>query len=111
MCYHSSTELRESERQEVRFSFSQLGDKEPLLDFTLNQSETEQQFEEDVFRGFCNEEYEREGNVCLKNVNKHSGSSLSSHYHNNIISAFYVGSGKSRMNLTDETPVQSATPQ
>lgn len=81
MYYHSKIELRQRERQEVRFSFKELADKEPMLDFTLNQSETEQQFEEDVFRGFCNEEYEREGNVCLKFLNKHSGGSLSSHYH------------------------------
>lgn len=72
MCYHSKTEVGEHARQEVRFSFNQPVDKEPMFDFTLYQSETEQQFEEDVFRSFCNEEYEREGNVYLKLLNKHN---------------------------------------
>ncbi|XP_063761431.1 uncharacterized protein LOC134879077 isoform X1 [Eleginops maclovinus] len=35
-------------------------DEEAVLDFTLNQSETEQQFEADVFRGFSTEECEGE---------------------------------------------------
>lgn len=81
VCYHSKMEIRQDARQDVRFSFSQPAVDEPILDFTLNQLETEPQFEEDVFRGFFNDEYKREGNVCLKFLNKHIDSSLSSHHH------------------------------
>lgn len=59
ICYHSKA--RGLERHQVTFSLNQAGDKERVLDFTLNQSESEQQFEEDVFRGFSNEEYDRDG--------------------------------------------------
>uniref|UniRef100_A0A3Q1I3R8 Uncharacterized protein n=1 Tax=Anabas testudineus TaxID=64144 RepID=A0A3Q1I3R8_ANATE len=78
-------EIRQDARQDVRFSFSQPAVDEPILDFTLNQLETEQQFEEDVFRGFFNDEYKRE--------------------------AKYVGRAKSKIYLKDETPIKSATPQ
>lgn len=63
ICYHSIS--RDRTRHEVTFSLDQAGDKEPMLDFTLNQSESEQQFVEDVFRGFSNEEYDRDGKYCL----------------------------------------------
>lgn len=33
-----------------------------MLDFILNQPETEEQFEEEVFGGFSNKEYNGEGN-------------------------------------------------
>lgn len=39
----------------------------------LEMVEKEQQFKEDVFRGFCSEEYEREGSIRLEIVNKRSG--------------------------------------
>lgn len=45
-----------------------------MLDFMLRQSETEQQIEDDVFRGFSNEEYEGGGDACLKIINTHNGS-------------------------------------
>ncbi|XP_042367701.1 uncharacterized protein LOC121961706 [Plectropomus leopardus] len=57
----ANTDARNQTRHEVTFSLSQPADKEPMLDFTLNQSETEQQFEEDYFRGFRSEQREREG--------------------------------------------------
>ncbi|KAM7378051.1 hypothetical protein PAMA_013109 [Pampus argenteus] len=60
-------EARDSARHEVPFSLNQAGDKEPSLDFTLNQAESEQQFEEDVFRGFSNEEYDRD--ACFEHNN------------------------------------------
>lgn len=37
-----------------------------MLDFTLDQSETEQHIEEDVFRGFNTGECERDGEYCFK---------------------------------------------
>ncbi|XP_042259383.1 uncharacterized protein LOC121890857 isoform X2 [Thunnus maccoyii] len=76
---------RDRARREVTFSLNQAGDKDPILDFTLNQSESEQQFEEDVFRGFSNEEYDRE--------------------------ASHFGSAKTRLYLKEETPVKSSAPQ
>ncbi|XP_026182095.1 uncharacterized protein redic1 isoform X2 [Mastacembelus armatus] len=77
--------VRGSGRPEVRFSLSQPEDKEPILDLKLNQSETEHQFEEDVFSGFSNDVCERE--------------------------AFNLGSAKSKIYLQDETPVRPLTPQ
>ena len=56
MCYHSNTDNRNCARQEVTFSLDQPEDREQMLDFTFNQSETEPQIEEDVFRGFSAEE-------------------------------------------------------
>ncbi|KAK2883172.1 hypothetical protein Q8A73_022105 [Channa argus] len=79
------TEIREHARHKVSFSLSQSEVKECAFDFMLDQSETEQQFEEDVFRGFSNEEYEGE--------------------------AFYLGTAKSKIYLKDETSVKSSTPQ
>ncbi|XP_037617238.1 uncharacterized protein LOC119483197 [Sebastes umbrosus] len=80
-----NTEAGDQARREVIFSLNQPEDKEPLLDFTLNQSETERQFEGDVFRGFSTEECERKG----------------SHF----------GSGTSKIYLKDETPATSSAPQ
>nr|XP_020456920.1 uncharacterized protein C12orf40 homolog isoform X2 [Monopterus albus] len=54
------TEVRGSGGHEVRFAFNQPEDNEPMLDFMLHQLETEQQCEEDAFKGFSNEENERE---------------------------------------------------
>ncbi|XP_030576405.1 uncharacterized protein redic1 [Archocentrus centrarchus] len=73
-------------RYEETFSLNQPKDKESMLDFMLNQSETQQQFEEDVFRGFSNEECERE-------------------------SQSHSESAKSKIYLTDQTSVKSSTPQ
>ncbi|XP_029902302.1 uncharacterized protein LOC115355584 [Myripristis murdjan] len=42
------------------FSLDPPEDKEPVLGFSLNQSETEEPFEREVFRGFDDEEYRRE---------------------------------------------------
>ncbi|KAM7366981.1 hypothetical protein PAMP_014911 [Pampus punctatissimus] len=75
---------RDSARHEVTFSLNQAGDKEPTLDFTLNQAENEQQFE-DVFRGFSNEEYDRD--------------------------ASHFGSAKPKIYLKEETVVKSSSPQ
>lgn len=61
MCPHSNTEARDHAGHEVTFSLNQPEDRELVLDFTLNQSEAEQHFEEDVFRGFSTKECEREG--------------------------------------------------
>ncbi|XP_069556174.1 uncharacterized protein [Brachyistius frenatus] len=72
----------------VTFSLNQSEDSEPMLDFMLNQSEAQQQFDEDVFRGFSNEKYEREGQ-----------------------SASQFGSAKSKIYLRDETSIKSSTPQ
>ncbi|XP_029318414.1 uncharacterized protein C12orf40 isoform X1 [Cottoperca gobio] len=55
-----NTKARGPTRHDAPFSLNQPEDKEPVLDFTLNQSETEQPFEGDVFRGFSTEECERE---------------------------------------------------
>ncbi|XP_076578322.1 uncharacterized protein redic1 isoform X1 [Chaetodon auriga] len=79
-----NTEPRDHARHEVT-SLNQPEDREPMLDFTLNQSETEQQVEEDVFRGFSTEERQRE--------------------------ASHFGRGQSKIYLKDETPAKSSTPQ
>ncbi|XP_034434750.1 uncharacterized protein LOC117757594 isoform X2 [Hippoglossus hippoglossus] len=80
------TEVRGRARHEVSFSLNnQPEDKEPMMDFILNQSECEQQFEEDLFRGFSNEDNEKE--------------------------AFHIGSLKSKIYLKNETPVKSSAPQ
>ncbi|XP_051247822.1 uncharacterized protein LOC127358621 isoform X2 [Dicentrarchus labrax] len=81
-----NTEARDHERYDITFSLNQPDDRQHMLNFTLNQSETEQQIEEaDVFRGFSTEECERE--------------------------ATPFGRGKSKIYLKDETPVKSSTPQ
>ncbi|XP_034529953.1 uncharacterized protein LOC117805365 isoform X2 [Notolabrus celidotus] len=77
------TEAREHAEHEVAFSLNQPEDTEPMLDFTLNQLETEQQFEEDVFRGFSTDEPEGP----------------------------HVGRETSKIYLRDEAPVRSSTPQ
>ncbi|XP_034381752.1 uncharacterized protein LOC117725952 [Cyclopterus lumpus] len=71
--------------REVTFSLSQLEDKEPMLEFTLHQSETERQFEGEVFRGFSTEECEGE--------------------------ASHFGRGTSKIYLKDDTPAASSRPQ
>ncbi|CAJ1054412.1 uncharacterized protein LOC117805365 isoform X1 [Xyrichtys novacula] len=68
---------------EVVFSLNQSEDTEPMLDFTLNQSVTEQQFEDDVFRGFSSEDQEETA---------------------------FAGT-KSKIYLRAETPGRSSTPQ
>lgn len=60
LCCHSNTKARDSTRQEVNFSVNQPEETEPVLDFTLNSSENELQLDEDIFSGFCAEEYEYE---------------------------------------------------
>lgn len=79
------------------------------MDFTLNQSETEQQFEEDVFRGFSNEEYEREGEYCLKPLNNHNEYFVLMLTLNLILASHM--SAKSEIYLKDGPPVKSSTPQ
>lgn len=64
VCYHSNTEARDKARHEVTFSLNQLEDKESMLDFSLHQSDTKQQFEGDYFEGFRTEQCEREGEYC-----------------------------------------------
>ncbi|XP_040000928.1 uncharacterized protein LOC120799693 isoform X3 [Xiphias gladius] len=103
------TEVRDCARHEVSYSINQPEDKEPLLDFTLNQSETEQQFEEDVFRGFSNEEYEREGEYCLKPLNNHNEYFVLMLTLNLILASHM--SAKSEIYLKDGPPVKSSTPQ
>ncbi|XP_062239206.1 uncharacterized protein LOC133949072 [Platichthys flesus] len=79
-------EERGPARHEVNFSLNnQPEDKDPMMDFILNQSECEQQFEEDLFRGFINEDNEKE--------------------------AFHIRSLKSKIYLKNETPVKSSAPQ
>ncbi|XP_035465918.1 uncharacterized protein LOC118285967 isoform X5 [Scophthalmus maximus] len=70
--------------RDVSFSLDQTEDKESALDFTLHQSDAEQHFEEDVFRGFSNEDDEKE--------------------------AFHFGSARSKIYLRDGTPVKSSAP-
>ncbi|XP_069375423.1 uncharacterized protein [Paralichthys olivaceus] len=80
------TEVRGRSRHEVSFYLNnQPEDKEPMINFILNQSECEQQFEEDIFRGFSNEDNEKD--------------------------AFHIGSLKSKIHLKNETPVKSSAPQ
>ncbi|KAL7370576.1 hypothetical protein ABVT39_004568 [Epinephelus coioides] len=79
------TEARDKARHEVTFSLNQLEDKEPMLDFSLHQSDTEQQFEGDYFEGFRTEQCERE--------------------------ATHLGGRKSKIYLKDHTPAESSTPQ
>uniref|UniRef100_A0AAQ6APX7 Uncharacterized protein n=1 Tax=Amphiprion ocellaris TaxID=80972 RepID=A0AAQ6APX7_AMPOC len=77
------TEAGDCAGHTANFSLNQPEDNEPILDFMLNQSETKQQFEEDVFSGFSHEEYE----------------------------ASHFGSAKSKIYLTDEKSIRSSTPQ
>ncbi|XP_030296636.1 uncharacterized protein redic1 isoform X2 [Sparus aurata] len=79
-----NTDNRNHARQEVTFSLDQPEDREQMLDFTFNQSETESQIEGDVFRGFSTEESE---------------------------AASPFGRVASKIHLKDETPVKSSTPQ
>nr|XP_057933124.1 uncharacterized protein LOC131132007 isoform X2 [Doryrhamphus excisus] len=57
-------------------------EQEPMLDFTLSQTRKEQHFEEDVFMGFSNEEYDA-----------------------------LFGSEKTKIHLKDEPAGQASTPQ
>ncbi|KAJ4924674.1 hypothetical protein JOQ06_003626 [Pogonophryne albipinna] len=77
-----NTEAMDQARRDVSFSLNQPEGEEAMLDFTLNQSETEQQFEGGVFRGFSTEECEEE--------------------------ATHYGRGPSKMYLKDETPAESS---
>ncbi|KAM6961569.1 uncharacterized protein redic1, partial [Tautogolabrus adspersus] len=79
------TEVNDHAEHQVTFTLKQPKDTEPVLDFTLHQAEMEQQFQEDVFRGFSTEE---------------CGGEVS-----------HVGRGKSKIYLRDETPDTSSTPQ
>nr|XP_020494468.1 uncharacterized protein LOC109987655 isoform X1 [Labrus bergylta] len=79
------TEAKHPAEHQVTFSLHQPEDTEPVLDFTLHQAEREQQFQEDVFRGFSTEE-------CGGDVS-------------------HVGRRKSKIYLKDETPATSSTPQ
>ncbi|KAM8740120.1 uncharacterized protein redic1 isoform 2-T3 [Acanthopagrus schlegelii] len=78
------TDSRNHARQEVTFSLDQPEDREQMLDFTFNRSETQQQIEEDVFRGFSTEDSEP---------------------------ASQFGRVTSKIHLKDEPPVKSSTPQ
>lgn len=73
MCCHSTTKVKDQSRHQAIFSINQPANREPMLDFTLNHSETELQNEEDIFRGFSAEECEREGEYCLKSFSNHNG--------------------------------------
>ncbi|XP_034090225.1 uncharacterized protein LOC117558274 isoform X3 [Gymnodraco acuticeps] len=77
-----NTEAMDQGRRGVSFSLNQPEGEEAMLDFTLNQSETEQQFEGEVFRGFSTEECEEE--------------------------AAHYGRGPSKIYLKDETPAESS---
>nr|XP_040030152.1 uncharacterized protein LOC120817733 isoform X1 [Gasterosteus aculeatus aculeatus] len=72
-------------RDQVTFPFNQLEDKQPILEFGLSQSETEQRYDGDGFRGFSLRECGREAPV--------------------------FRGGTSKIYLTDETPAPSSTPQ
>ncbi|XP_077957723.1 regulator of DNA class I crossover intermediates 1 isoform X5 [Gasterosteus aculeatus] len=72
-------------RDQVTFPFNQLEDKQPILEFGLSQSETEQRYDGDGFRGFSLGECGREAPV--------------------------FRGGTSKIYLTDETPAPSSTPQ
>ncbi|XP_078137644.1 uncharacterized protein redic1 isoform X3 [Sander vitreus] len=98
---------RDQARHEVTFCLNQPEDKEPMLDFTLNQSEAEQQFEGDVFRGFSTEECEREGKETFYiNPNDFPAE-------DNVkfdFSAGHFGRGNSKIYLKDETPAPQTVP-
>ncbi|XP_074554709.1 uncharacterized protein redic1 [Halichoeres trimaculatus] len=78
-----SPDHEEHDEHEATFSFNQPEDTEPMLDFTLNHLETEQQFVEDGFRGFSTDEHE----------------------------GFHFAQGKPKIYLRDESPVKSSTAQ
>ncbi|KAK9525557.1 hypothetical protein VZT92_016250 [Zoarces viviparus] len=80
-----NTEAWGQARHDVAFSLNQLEDTEPTPEFALNQSDTEQQFEGDVFRGFSAEACERE--------------------------ASHFGRGTSKIYLKEETAAASSAPQ
>ncbi|XP_051802267.1 uncharacterized protein LOC110968192 isoform X2 [Acanthochromis polyacanthus] len=77
------TETGDCAGHTANFSLNQPEDNEPILDFMLNQSKATPQFEEDVFSGFNNEEYE----------------------------ASHFGSAKSKIYPTDEKSIRPSTPQ
>ncbi|XP_041833626.1 uncharacterized protein LOC121634776 isoform X2 [Melanotaenia boesemani] len=79
------TEARDHEGHAGSLFLKQQEDREPMGDFMFNQPETNHLFEEDISRGFGNEEYERE--------------------------ASYSGYTKSKICLVDETSVRSSAPQ
>ncbi|XP_047430789.1 uncharacterized protein LOC124999784 isoform X2 [Mugil cephalus] len=81
---HKSEE-REAARHAAPFPLSQPEDTEPLMDFTFSQSGAKEPFQEDVFSGFSHEDCESE--------------------------ASRFASAKSKIYLTDKTPIRSSTPQ
>lgn len=84
MCCHSKSKAEDHATYVDSIFLNQPKDKESMLDFTLNQSEIQQQLEDNVFRGFCDEDCE-------------------GHSHS--------GSEKSKICLPDQTPVNSSAPQ
>lgn len=72
MCCHSNNKARDHARHEATFSVSKPEDRESMLHFTLNQSDSELQIEEDIFRGFGAKECKREGEHCLKSLHNHN---------------------------------------
>lgn len=64
---------------------------ESMLDFTLNQSESEQQFEEDVFRGFSHEEFEKEGKNNLQPLNMCKNDFFSKGLHSTLFQIHLLG--------------------
>lgn len=58
---HRNKECLNPARDQVTFPFNQLEDKQPILEFGLSQSETEQRYDGDGFRGFSLGECGREG--------------------------------------------------
>ncbi|XP_059181880.1 uncharacterized protein LOC131960637 [Centropristis striata] len=74
-------EARDQARHEATLSLNKPPDREPMLDFTINQSETDQQIDSDLFRGFSKTE------------------------------ASHFGRGKPKIYLKNETPAESSAPQ
>lgn len=60
---NSMNDVGDHPRSQACFSLTQLEE----TDFTLNQSETEQQFEDKVFSGFSDEFGEKDGKCCFQN--------------------------------------------
>ncbi|KAM8908224.1 uncharacterized protein redic1 isoform 2-T2 [Spinachia spinachia] len=80
-----NNECLDPARDMVAFPLNQLEDKQPLSEFSLSQSETEQQYDGDGFKGFSPGECEREAPL--------------------------FRGGLSKIYLTNETPAPSSIPQ